>query len=156
MNIEKNYIINENFMYMTGYHDRFGKLCSLVRENNRTLMVDQSPLEILSDSIRSIGFNLKGAIESAKWHLGNIPMCPFIVNPICKICVFPTKSANNPETIWFNPDHIKRTKGNLNHTIVTFSNGFDLKVPCRLSSFNTKLQNAEQLIKLILGKTPSH
>lgn len=154
--IEKYYIINRNFMYMIGHYDRNGKLCSLVRELKRMFIVDRSPLEILSDSIKCIGFDLKGAISAAKWILGEIPMCPFMVNPIHNICVFPTKSAKNDEAMWFNPSHIIRTNRNYFRTNVTFKNGLILSVPCKLESFNNRLQNADQLRKITkdIGNDP--
>ncbi|MFJ5718037.1 competence protein ComK [Neobacillus sp. NPDC093127] len=80
-----------------------------VTELNRTFIVDSSPLEILNDSIRCIGFDLRGAMETAKWLLGNKHMCPVMVNPIHNICVFPNKSAKHADTMWFNPEHIVRT-----------------------------------------------
>lgn len=134
--------------YMTGFYDRNGKLCSLVNELYRTIIVDRSPLEILEDSIRCSGFDLKGALSTAKWILGDIPMCPFMVNPIQGICVFPTKSSKHEETIWFNPCHIVWTDPYYLYTKVKLTNGLVITVPCRLFSFNTKKQKAEQLRRI--------
>lgn len=156
LNIEKFYIINQHFMNMAGQNDRNGKPCSLVRELDRTIIVDKSPLEILADSIRCIGFDLKGAIATAKWILGDIPMCPIMVNPIHNICVFATKSAKHEDAMWFNPEYIVRTNSFYLKTKVTLRNGLIITVPCRLTSFNTKLQNADQLKKITgeLGSNP--
>ena len=141
---------------MTGLYDRTGKLCTKVNEIDRTFIVDKAPLEILEDTIRNIGFNLKGAMATAKWITGVAQMCPIMINPILKICVFPTKSAHHDEVIWFNPAHIARTSSLNGNTLVEFRNGTAIIVPCRLSAFNTKLQTAEQLKHLTIeaGRHP--
>ena len=149
--IEKKYIINPHFMYMAGLFDRNAKLCTLVRELNRTLIVDKSPLEILNDSIRCIGFDLRGAMGTAKFLLGNKYMCPIIVNPIHRIFVFPDKSSKHNDTKWFNPVHIKRTLSSNQQAMVEFTNGITIMVPMKLYSFNHKLQTAEQFRKMILS-----
>lgn len=141
-------------MYMTGHYDRFGKRCTEVHEANRTFFVDKSPMEILDDSIKSIGFDYRGALAASKCHLGDIEMPPVMVNPILRIAVFPTRSANHEDTIWFNPCHIKRTLSTNRKTKILFSNGAYLILPTRLSSFNTKIQNAEQLRGMTKGTFP--
>ncbi|SEN89307.1 competence protein ComK [Mesobacillus persicus] len=145
MFIEKDYIITPQFHYMRGHYDRFGKLCTQVTETNRTFIVDKSPMEVLNDSIRAIGFNLRGALETSKWLLGDVHMCPIMVNPIHQIVLFPTRSPKHEDTIWLNPNPIKRTTSINRKTLITYNNNTTLIVPVRLSSFNTKLITAEQL-----------
>jgi len=148
---EKKYIINPNFMYMFGQYDRYAKLCTIVKEWNRTFIVDRSPLEILDDSIRCIGFNLKGAMETSKLLLGDKHMCPVMVNPIHNICVFPDKSTKRPDTIWFNPDQILRTNTLNRKATIEFKNGLVITVPSKLYSFNHKLQTADQFKRMFDG-----
>jgi competence protein ComK len=143
--IEKDYIITPQFHYMMGHYDRFGKLCTQITEADRTFIVDKSPLEVLNDSIRGIGFDLRGALETSKWLLGDVHMCPIMVNPIHQIVLFPTRSPKHEDTIWLNPYPIKRTTSNNRKTHITFHNNTTLIVPVRLSSFNSKLKTAEQL-----------
>ncbi|MEH7346842.1 competence protein ComK [Bacillus sp. JJ1532] len=60
------------------------------RQRNKQVIYGlQTPLEILDESIRSIGYNLRGAIESSKRLLGIVHCCPVLVNPIDRIVVFP-------------------------------------------------------------------
>ncbi|WP_425481992.1 competence protein ComK [Cytobacillus depressus] len=139
------YTINKDFKYMKGYRDRHGKLCTLVKETEKTFMVDKSPLEIIDDSIVRIGYNLKGAMETSKRLLGNIYHHPVLVCPIQRIVLFPTQSAKHEECIWFNPNHIKRTTSHKRQTFITFSNGKTKIIRAKLCSFNSKLQIAEQL-----------
>ncbi len=132
-------------MYMRGIFDRHGKMCTLVKETRKTFIVDQSPLEILEESIRQIGYNLSGAMETSKLLLGNIHHCPVLVNPIQRIVLFPTRSPFHEGCIWFNPAHTKRTTSLNRKTHITFSNGKTLIFPAKLSSFNCKIKRAEQL-----------
>jgi competence protein ComK len=157
LSIEKSYLINQDFMSMVGHLDRNGKKCTLVNELNRMLLVDKSPLEILEASIRRVGFNLKGALESSKRNLGGIHMHPFMVNPILGIIVFPTKSHKHEDVIWFNPNHIKRTWGKKKLTIVVFRNGQTIIVHMKLAFFNNKMFIAERFRddKIEGGKNPS-
>jgi competence protein ComK len=156
LSIEKSYLINQEFMSMAGHLDRYGKKCTLVYELNRMFLVDQSPLEILEASIRRVGFNLKGAIESSKRNLGGIHMHPFMVNPILGIIVFPTKSHKHEDVIWFNPNHIRRTWGRKKITMVGFQNGQTIIVPMKLAFFNNKLTIAERFRDELIegGKNP--
>jgi competence protein ComK len=150
------YIINQKTLYMYGFYDRNGKLSTIVKELDKTFTVDKAPIQILEDSIKCIGYDLKGAMASAKWILGNIHMPPVMINPIQSICVFSDKSAKNEDTIWFNPAHIVRTLSFQKKTYIEFTNGITLILPCSVSSFNTKLQNAMQLrnITTEVGKNP--
>jgi competence protein ComK len=149
-------MINPNTFYLNGVYDRYGKLCTIVRELEKTLFIDDSPLHILENSIKSIGYDLKGAMSSAKWILGDIHMPPVMINPIQQICLFSNKSAKNDDTIWFNPAHIVRTTSYQKKTYIEFTNGTTLIIHCSLSAFNTKLQNAMQLrnITTEMGKHP--
>lgn len=151
------YIINQNTLYMYGFYDRNGMLCTIVIETNKTFIVNTDPLTILENSINCIGYNLKGAIASSKWILGNIHMPPVMINPIQSICVFSDKSAKNAQTIWFNPAHIVRTTSYKKKTYIEFTNGTTLIIHCSISAFNTKLQNAMQLrnITTEMGKNPT-
>lgn len=141
---------------MYGFYDRYGKLCTIVRELEKTFIVDNAPLNILEDSIKCIGYDLKGAMASAKWILGNIHMPPVMINPIQSICVFSDKSSKNEYTVWFNPAHIVRTTSYKKKTYIEFTNGITLILPSSVSAFNNKLQNAIQLrnITTEMGKNP--
>ncbi|TDL71194.1 hypothetical protein E2R56_19445 [Rhodococcus qingshengii] len=150
MTIEKYYLINQHMMYMFGFHDRNGKVCTLVRQFDRVFIVDRSPMEILDDSLRCIGFNLKGAMDTSKIIMGNNMMCPVMINHIHNICVFPDKSHKHEDTIWFNPNQILRTQSLKRKTHIEFRNRRTLIIDSKLFSFNHKLKAAEQLSKITI------
>jgi competence protein ComK len=103
-------------------------------------------LEILEYSIKKVGYNLKGAMETSREANGS-KMCPIMVNLLQKLVVFPTHSAKHVETMWLNPDQIQRTYGSKlikRKTNIEFKNGLIISVDSRLSFFNDKLKRAEQ------------
>jgi competence protein ComK len=143
---EETYSINQNLMYMAGFYDCQAKACTLVRETERIFVVHQSPLEILEYSIKKVGYNLKGAMETSREANGS-KMCPIMVNLLQKLVVFPTHSAKHVETMWLNPDQIQRTyrsKRIKRKTNIEFKNGLIISVDSRLTFFNDKLKRAEQ------------
>jgi competence protein ComK len=127
---------------MMGEYSRYGKLCTRVMELDKTFLVDKTPLEVLKDTINYIDFDLKGAQSATNPILGNVSMCPDMVNPIYCLCVFPNQAYKNDDTIWFNPFHIVKTSAYGRYTLVDLSNGYSIEVHSRLSSFNQKWQNA--------------
>ncbi|MGN7399406.1 competence protein ComK [Cytobacillus praedii] len=143
--MESRYTINKQFMEMTGYYDRNGKLCTLVTETGMTFIVDKSPLEIIRDNIVCIGYDLNGATKTARSLLGNIYNCPILVNPIDRIVIFPTLSPKHSECVWYNPVHIKRTRSLNRQTIILYSNGRTKLIRNKLAAFNCKIKQAEQL-----------
>ncbi|MEH7306883.1 competence protein ComK [Neobacillus drentensis] len=146
--IQKNYFIEKKMILMIGEYDRYGKQCARVLVGNSSFLVDRTPLQLLDDALVYIGFDLRGAMSSAKLILGERARCPIIVNPYLGICLFPTKSPNRVDCIWFNPEHIVRTKALGNQTVVELSNGHSIIVDSRLTSINTRMQKAKQLMEI--------
>jgi competence protein ComK len=150
------YIINLQMVLMMGEYNRYGKLCTRVMELDKTFLVDKTPLEVLKDTINYIGFDLKGARSAAKLIVGNVSMCPVMVNPIHGLCAFPNQAYKNNDTIWFNPIHIIKTSPHGTNTMVDLSNGYSIEVHSRLSSFNRKWQNAQLLRRVTVERGNSH
>lgn len=133
---------------MTGEYDNYGKLCTRVMTEKRAFLVDRIPKQVLDDSLKYIGFDLKGAITGAKSLLDIKSMCPIIVNPYQKVSLFPTKSPKQADCIWFNPEHIYKTKAIDTMTEVYFTNGYSITVDVRRSSFIAKMENARRLVQI--------
>jgi competence protein ComK len=146
--IIKNFFIAKKVILVMGEYDQNGKLCSRIMVEKTTLLVDRAPLNLLDDTLKYIGFDLRGAIAGAKYILNKTVKCPIIVNPYQSVCLFPSKSPQKQDCIWFNPDHIVNTKAIGNKTEVELSNGHFMLVDAKLTAFNNKLQTANQLIRL--------
>ena len=146
---QKNYFIEMKTILLTGEYDCFGNLCARIMAGESSFLVDRSPLQLLDDTLTYIGYDLRGAVSSAKLILGERMRNPIIVNPYLGICLFPNKSPNNADCIWFNPDHIVRTSAcGRNQTEVELSNGHSIIVDSRLTFFNNKIHRAKQLLAI--------
>lgn len=130
---------------MTNEYNQHGKRCTRVMLEEMSFLVDRTTEQVLDDSLKYIGFSLKGATEGAKSILGNRNLCPLIVNPYKGICLFPNKSPRSEDCIWFNPEHIVKTIPIGKKTEVYFRNGYSIIVDSKLFHFNTKIQQATQL-----------
>jgi competence protein ComK len=137
---------------IVGEYDSYGKLCARVMAGKSSFLVDRTPLQLLDDTLTYLGFDLRGATASAKLILGGRARCPIIVNPYQGICLFPNKSPLNADCIWFNPEHIVRTKAVGNKTKVDLSNGHSIIVDSRLNSFNNRIQKAIQLMQISMNR----
>jgi competence protein ComK len=140
-----NYLVEKDLVFMTGEYNRYGRFCARVVKGNHSYLINRTCLQILNDSLNYIGYDLKGAITGAKFILGNRSMCPVMVNPYQVICLFPNKSPQKEDCIWFNPDHIVKTMACGNRTLIELSNGHSILVDSKLYSFNNKRQIANQL-----------
>ncbi|WP_160725035.1 competence protein ComK [Bacillus sp. USDA818B3_A] len=143
------YLVDPNVVLITGEYDPYGKLCARVMIGRKTILVNQSPLQLLDSTLKYISFTLKGALAGAKNILGNQYMCPIIVNPFQGICLFPIRSPKKEDCIWFNPDHIVKTKAKGSKTVVNLSNGLSMIVDLKLHTFNSKMQTAIQLKRIV-------
>ncbi|MEH7415783.1 competence protein ComK [Neobacillus drentensis] len=148
MTIEQFYLVDEDVILMTGEYNNLGKFCARIMVGGQTLLVNRSPLQVMDDTLKYIGFDLKGALKGTKNILGNINMCPIIVNPYKGICLFPYKSSKKEDCVWFNPDHIIKTKARGCKTEVELSNGVSIIIDLKKYYFINKIQTAHQLKKI--------
>lgn len=150
--IQKDYVIDNKMILMTGEYDSYGKLCTRVMAGKTSFLIDRTPAKLLDDALIYIGFDLRGAMKSAKMILGKRNKCPIIVNPYLGICLFPSHSPYKADCIWFNPEHIVRTNAAGSKTEVVLSNGHSIIVDLRLSFFNNKIQTAIQLKRMSMER----
>ncbi|SEN02470.1 competence protein ComK [Mesobacillus persicus] len=147
------YIINQKTILVTGKYHSFGKLCTIVLEGETPILVDQSPIQVIRESLHYYGQNLQGAVEGAKSILGKAKMYPFIVCQAQDICLFPHISPTHPECIWFNHSHIIHTHAQGRETIIELSNSRTLEIKAKLTSFNTKKQKAGDLRRIVAERS---
>lgn len=143
----KDYIINNNFLYMEGEYDDTGRLCTRVYEKTGNFLVDKTSIVIINDTLNYIGYDYKGAVAGSKSRLGNIYMCPVMVCPFQGICIFSNKSFKHSDCKWFNFNQIRRASRFGSKTKIEFFNDTTIIVNTKITSFNSKLVAADQLIK---------
>jgi len=148
MTIDQFYLLDEDVILMTGEYNNHGMFCARVMIGGQTLLVNRSPLQVIDDTLKYIGFDFKGAIKGTKNILGNIILCPIIVNPYKGICLFPYKSSRLEDCVWFNPDHIVKTKALGCKTEIELSNGVSIIIDLKRYYFINKIETALQLKKI--------
>ncbi|MEH7544853.1 competence protein ComK [Neobacillus vireti] len=155
MIIDQFYLLDEDIILMTGEYNNEGKFCARIMVGGQTLLVNRTPIQVMDDTLKYIGFDLKGAIKGTKNILGNINMCPILVNPYKGICLFPYKSPKKEDCVWFNPDHIVKTKTRGCKTEVELSNGVSIIIDLKKYYFINKIQTA-LLLKNISRERGNH
>jgi competence protein ComK len=146
--IVSDYIIQQQFLYLFGALDRYGKPCTIIVEEEHSFIVDKSPLQVLEDSIQYVGSDFKGSLASARKTTGRSRMTPMMVNFILNICLFPDRAYKNEYCVWINSNQIIDMKAmGQQQTVIEFSNANSLIVNSRLTPFRAKVQLAEQYRK---------
>lgn len=130
-----------------GEYALLGRPCTRIIEGNQSFLVDMVPLHVIDKSIKHIGFNLKGAIESSKAELGKTSMVPIMINPALGVCLFPIISPKKHECMWFNPLHIVDALPNGKNTDVYLSNGCVITIAMRIVTIIRKWHRAKVLCK---------
>ncbi|MBT2658614.1 competence protein ComK [Bacillus sp. ISL-18] len=148
MIIDQFYLLYEDIILMTGEYNHHGLFCARIMIGGQTLLVNRSPIQVIDDTLKYIGFDLKGAIKGSKYLLGNSYMCPIMVNSYKGICLFPYKSSRKEDCVWFNPDHIVKTKSRGCKTEVELSNGVSIIIDLKRNFFINKIEAAQKLKKI--------
>jgi competence protein ComK len=146
------YLLDKRIILMTGEYDQYGKHCSRVMIGKTSYLVDRTPLQLLDETLMYIGFDLRGATSSAKSILGIKAKCPVMINSYQSVCLFPTKSPQWIDCIWFNPEHIVKTKARSGKTEVELSNGYSIIIGAKLLAFNNKVTKANQLRRISMER----
>ncbi|MEH7373558.1 IS3 family transposase [Neobacillus drentensis] len=60
--------MEKKMILLTGEYDCYGKLCTRVMAGGSSFLVDRTPLQLLDDTLNYIGYDLRGAIASAKLY----------------------------------------------------------------------------------------
>lgn len=59
MIIDQFYLLNEDVILLTGEYNEYGKLCARIMIGGQTILVNRSPLQVMDDTLKYIGFDLK-------------------------------------------------------------------------------------------------
>lgn len=150
MIILDNYIINEETVLLTGEYDDFGNLWTRVIEGKKTFLVRMSPIQLINKTLLRLGSNFQAARQSSKDLLGEIHMYPIKINATLGIWLFPTKSFNKPDCVWFSLIHIGKTRAvGIRKTEIMLSYGHSFCLGMRENAFNNKRHKAQELRELI-------
>ena len=142
----KDYIVRQETMLFLPKFDQLGNLFTVVMENDMEFCVEKSPKALMNACLGYYGSSLRGASDGAKTILGNIRMCPVLMNGILELYWFPTKSPDKKDCVWFALHHVKSyERASVKETKVNLSNGVTVIVDVSLYTFKKKIQMAYQL-----------
>jgi competence protein ComK len=148
------FIISKETMVILNRYDDYGKLCSIVVEEEEVFEVNQSPLAIIKKSIEYYGGSLDGAVHGAKEALGRISMPPVMICGVQGLYWFPSKSFAREDCIWFSVEHIKHYETLADKTLkVHFHNGYSVTLDCTFSRFDKKVNRAHKLKSIMEKRT---
>jgi competence protein ComK len=147
----QDHVINENTVLFTGEYDEWGNLCTRVIEGEDSFVLKESPVEQIDKTLLNYGSNFSGALKSSKFILGPMKMYPIKINRNNGIWLFPSRSFKKLNCVWFNLDHVIKTKAQgVRKTEVITSFGHVFIINMKESAFNNKRQKAQQLREMIL------
>jgi competence protein ComK len=112
--------------------------------------VRMAPLQIINRTLVKLGSSFEGARYSSKALLGDIRMHPIKINTGQEIWLFPSKSFEKPNCVWFSLIHVKGTKKTgIKKTMILLSNNHTYEINMKEAFFNQKRQKAEELREII-------
>jgi competence protein ComK len=150
------YFINEKTVLITGEYDEYGTLFTRVIQGEKTFLVKMKPTHVINRSLQRIGSNFQSVRDTSEQILGEMHMCPIMINCNLGIWLFPTKSYNDDFCVWFSLMHVKKTKARgVRRTEVFLSYNHTFIIDMKESSFNHKRQKAEDLREIMLKNTKS-
>ncbi|MBD1380652.1 competence protein ComK [Metabacillus arenae] len=127
-------------------HPQEKKLMSKVIEEEKELIIDQRPLELIDYSCKYYSASYEGRKIGTRELIDITHKPPIIVDPVQVIYFFPTQSANNPQCVWISHKHVyKYVSNESDQTIVTFTNNKKITIPVSLPSFKNQLYRTGHL-----------
>ena len=151
--MRRNYIIHTETSALISYFEN-GYEYSIVVEGKETFLADQSPDEIVEKSFLHIGFNLDGAIQSARLHLNNQYKVPVALSAPKNIILIRCQSADKDSTVWLVNSHIQDIyRHQACQTTVYLAGGLSLHVDMKTKVLQDKRNQASFLHTTFLNRS---
>jgi len=142
------YIINRKTCIIYPHFDPYGNHYSIVKETDRKLIVEMSPINIIELSLLKYASSFQGAKEGARHLLGNTSMNPLMISEKLGLYAIPTMSPTSKQCVWFMLEqYLDRIPIGKNNLKVLFKNGFNATLNISRQRFDDKLQKALRLKK---------
>jgi len=149
--ILRRYIIKGKMMFLGGI-SRGDRCYTLVSEDKRVFLVEQSPEEIIEETCNYYGFDFQGALKAAAKLLETDKPGAFLVNPNDTVCLFSSKSPLRSDSYFINFQHIHCLEDNGCETKIFFNNGHILTIPSRKIHLLARKNAATKLRGIILQR----
>lgn len=141
----KNYEINEDTMAIIpiSYYE------TLVKEENRELIIAENAYKIMEESCEYYGSTYKGRIKAAKKILDCPYKTPVIIEESENIVFFPTKSSTDDNCCWINGNFIKKLEKIGSKSKIIFNNDEEIIVDVSKLSLNNQISRAVRLESIL-------
>lgn len=118
---------------------------SKIIENDRTLIVNKKTTEIIDDSCKYFGSNLKGRHEGTKNLIGITYKSPIVIEETRNIIFFPTSSPRYNDCYWVALNKIKNSEKIDNYCQIIFNNNYELELNISYQSLQNQILRATML-----------
>ncbi len=148
MELYQNYIANTDTVIILPEFKIEGAKAQVI-EVNRVLYTTDSPLTIMENTLLHHGSNLRGARQSAVFHLGAVHRPPVMISNERGIFFYTSEAITNTENIWFSVAHTKKIqKFDTGTSLVQFTNSVKVTVNVSCNSLKNNYLRGLHLKKL--------
>lgn len=122
-----------------------------VIEDSRSLIINNSPLEIIKQSCEYYGSSFEGRLKGSQKSIGMFYKLPIIIEASNDIIFFPTLSTSKQDCSFVSLKNVEDYKKEDNNVLVRFHGGQVCKFPISYESFENQIYRATKLL-LIMKK----
>lgn len=144
--------MSDKTLYIESKMDNCNSMNSVVMEMGGTfrLYIPAKPLDIIRDSCRHFGKELKYQTGMSKTIVGNKYMLPICISERYRIIFIPTGKYDSVNTHWIAYQHVlfSRDLGN-GVTCVHFKDGSEIRIQLNYNVWESKLKNGEKIFDAI-------
>lgn len=144
-----NYVINAETLLIIPY----GRGKSKVFEYDKNFIVNNRPIDIISDSCLFFGSSIEGRREAVKNILGIDMKVPILVEDVKNIIFFPISNCVNKNSIWISYQNlVKYSKFNEFSTVLYFKDNNDIKIDTKYSLIDNQVIRCIKLESLLIKR----
>lgn len=125
---------------------------SIVIESDKELIVDETPLEILSRNCQLNGSTLEGRQKGSSYLTGSSYKPPILLNEINNLIFIPTHSIRNKECVWVSLNNILNYYPDGNKVEILFKSYQKVHINQSYSIFDKQVMRATRLESALRGR----
>lgn len=118
---------------------------SKIIEENRTLIVNETPMKIIERSCRYFGSSYQGRFLGTKNLIGVSHKAPIIIEETREIIFFPTNSPRQNSCVWISLKHLENYKKADQNSIIKFYSGNLLTLDISYGMLDNQVLRATRL-----------
>lgn len=123
----------------------FGKKQTKIIEQNRELIIDCMPIDVINNSCKFFGSSYEGRVKGTKNIIGVNNKSPILIEESKKIIFFPTKSPRVLTCEWISLNNIESYGKLSNCTEIRFYGGKKIKLQLSYGILDNQILRASRL-----------